>query len=139
MCKFKKKLSAYVTLIRFRTVECLKPFKFWNGKKNGFKNLSLQIECNKTLNTIILFLWLFFLLSPLAMWFRRRCKCEKFTIPTTTRATLTATMTKTTDNRQISIRKAQLSLRLRWATSILIMLANIFYPTSGSLFSDKKD
>ena len=41
----------------------------------------------------------------LAQWFRRsRWKCEKFTT-TTTR----------TDNRQILIRKAPLSLRLRWA------------------------
>ena len=41
----------------------------------------------------------------LAQWFwRRRWKCEKFTTPTTT-----------TDNRQILIRKAHLSLQLRWA------------------------
>ena len=39
----------------------------------------------------------------LAEWFwRRRCKCEKFT-------------TTKTDNKQISVRKAHLGLRLRWA------------------------
>ena len=42
-------------------------------------------------------------------WFwRRRWKCEKFT---------TTTPTMKTDNRQILIRKAHLSLRLRWAKS----------------------
>ena len=45
----------------------------------------------------------------LAQWFwRRRWKCEKFTTSTTTTTT-------TTDNGQILIRKAHLSLRLRWA------------------------
>ena len=44
----------------------------------------------------------------LAQWFwRRRWKCEKFTTTTTS--------TTTTDNEQILIRKAHLSLRLRWA------------------------
>ena len=43
----------------------------------------------------------------LAQWFwRRRWKCEKFTTTTTT--------TTTTDNGQILIRKAHLSLWLRW-------------------------
>ena len=47
----------------------------------------------------------------LAHWFwRRRSKCEKFT----TMKTKTTTMT-TTDNGQIFIRKAHLSLRFRWA------------------------
>ena len=41
-------------------------------------------------------------------FWRRRWKCEKFT------TTPTTTMT-TTDNRQILIRKAPLSLRIRWA------------------------
>ena len=46
----------------------------------------------------------------LAQWFWRRWwKCEKFT---------TTTMTPTTDNGQILIRKAHLSLRLRWAKII---------------------
>mgnify|MGYP003684193043 CR=1 FL=1 len=47
----------------------------------------------------------------LTMWFwRRRWKCEKFTITTKTPTTMT-----TMDIRQILIRKADLSLRLRWA------------------------
>ena len=47
----------------------------------------------------------------LAHWFwRRRSKCEKFK----TMKTKTTTMT-TTDNGQILIRKAHLSLRFRWA------------------------
>ena len=46
----------------------------------------------------------------LAQWFwRRRRKCEKF------KTTPTTTTTTTTDNRQILIRKAHLSLWLRWA------------------------
>ena len=50
----------------------------------------------------------------LAQWFsRRKWKCEKFTTSTTT--TTTTITTTTTDNGQIVIRKAHLSLRLRWA------------------------
>ena len=48
-------------------------------------------------------------LLKLVLWFwRRKWKCEKFTTTTTTR-------TPTTDTGQILIRKADLSLRLRWA------------------------
>ena len=48
----------------------------------------------------------------LAQWFwRRRWTCEKFTTTTLT----TTTTTTTTDNGQILIRKAHLSLWLRWA------------------------
>ena len=47
----------------------------------------------------------------LAQWFWRRWKCEKFTTTTTTMTTTTTT----TDNGQILIRKAHLSLLLRWA------------------------
>ena len=55
-------------------------------------------------------LWL-----KLAQWvWRRRKKCEKFTTTTTTKPTTTTTTT-TTDNEQIVIRKAHLSLWLRWA------------------------
>ena len=46
----------------------------------------------------------------LAQWFWRRCKCEKITTTTTT---MTTTTTRTTDNGQILIRIAHLSLRLR--------------------------
>ena len=50
-------------------------------------------------------------------WFwRRRWKCEKFT---------TTTTTTTTDNRQILIRKAHLSLGLRWAKNILLPILNL--------------
>ena len=49
----------------------------------------------------------------LRFW-RRRWKCEKFT--PTTMQTMTTT---TTDNRQILIRKAHLSLQLRWANKNL--------------------
>ena len=50
----------------------------------------------------------------LAQWFwRRRWKCEKFTTTTTTTTTTTST-----DNGQILIRKAHLSLRLRWAKNL---------------------
>ena len=45
----------------------------------------------------------------LAHWFWRRWKCEKFT---------TTTTTTTTDNGLILIRKAHLSLRLRWAKKV---------------------
>ena len=49
-------------------------------------------------------------LLKLTQWFWRRWKCEKFTTTTMT------TMTTTTDNGQIKrIRKAHLSLWLRWA------------------------
>ena len=44
----------------------------------------------------------------LDQWFWRRWKCEKFTATT-------ITTTTTTENGQIMIRKAHLSLRLRWA------------------------
>ena len=48
----------------------------------------------------------------LAQWFwRRRWPYEKFTTSTTT----TATTKRTTDNGRIVIRKAHVSLRLRWA------------------------
>ena len=48
----------------------------------------------------------------MAQWFwRRRWKCEEFT----TMSTTTPTTTTTTDNGQILIRKAHLSLWLRWA------------------------
>ena len=51
----------------------------------------------------------------LAQWFwRRRWKCEKFTTTTTT-----------TDNGQILIRKAHLSLRLRWAKDMWNLLVCI--------------
>ena len=53
-------------------------------------------------------------LLKLALWFlRRKWKYEKFTTTTTT--TTTTTETTTTDNGPILIRKARLSLRLRWA------------------------
>ena len=56
----------------------------------------------------------------LAQWFvRRRWKCEQFT---------TTTTTTTTDNGQILIRKAHLSLRLRWAKNrdTVIQLKHLF-------------
>ena len=79
-------------------------------------------------------------------FWRRRWKCEKFT------TTTMGTTTTTTDNRQILIRKAYLSLRLRWANiktiySIFLhqfsysflfrMLANHYYcsPLNSSPFT----
>ena len=54
----------------------------------------------------------------LAQWFRRRrWNCKKFT--TTTRTTTT-----TTDNGHILIRKAHLSLRLRWAKNTIRIVSN---------------
>ena len=56
----------------------------------------------------------------LTQWFwRRRWKCEKF-MPITGRPR----RTMTTDNRQIMIRKAHLSLLLRWAKKLNICIIN---------------
>ena len=56
----------------------------------------------------------------LAVWFwRRRWKCEKFT---------TTTTTTTTDNGQILIRKAHLSLRLRWVNK---KMQNVWHGNSN--------
>ena len=65
----------------------------------------------------------------LAQWFwRRRWKYEKFTTTTTMTTTTMTTTTTTTDNGQILIRKAHLSLRLRWAKkySVYVALTIIF-------------
>ena len=63
----------------------------------------------------------------LAKWFwRRRWKCEKFTTTTTTTTTTTPT-TPTTDNGQILIRKAHLSLRLRWAKNSCSKLNSLLW------------
>ena len=62
-------------------------------------------------------------LVNLVQWFwRRRCKYEKFT--TTTMTTMTTTM----DKGQILIRKAHLSLRLRWAKKVSTCSLKILYP-----------
>ena len=63
-------------------------------------------------------------------FWRRRWKCEKFT---TTIKTTTTTTTITTDNGQILIRKAHLSLRLRWAKKST-GLGGVFYRRRAANF-----
>ena len=90
-------------------------FKFVNVFSQFYNNLLLEKSVALHLNKLespshkdaLCQVWL-----KLAHWFwRRRWKCEKF---------MTMTMT-TTDNGQILIRKAHLSLWLRWAKNLFFL------------------
>ena len=105
-CKFWLKLAQWFWRRFFKFRQCILLFRNYLPWEKASALQLNKLESPSPKNTLCQ-VWL-----KLAQWFwRRRWKCEKFT----TMQTTTRTTTTITDNGHILIRKAHLSLLLRWA------------------------